>query len=303
MQPGDPGEVTEQAAEQAIEPFQVLLESIIDNLPGIIAAVFLFILGLILAVIFRRLVQRALRRRNTNPQVVDLIGKATYWSVLVLMLVVALEQVNFDLTAFLAGLGIVGFTIGFALQDISKNFVSGLLILISQPFRVGDAIKVNEYAGTVISIDLRATEMHTWDGQVVLVPNGDVITSVITNYSRASRRRMDVAIGVDPESDLERVRQLTLDTLRSLPGVIKDPEPWIYYQEFGESAINFTAFFWVDTNESDMFAVKDRAIVALRKVYEAEGIVLPLPASVVYTMPAGPNGGGQGQLPQQVESG
>lgn len=300
--PGDPGQITEQAAQQTIQPLQILANNIVENLPGIIAAMVLFLIGIVLAIIARHLVQRALQRRKSNPQVTILLGRITYWTVLIMMLVVALEQVNFDLTAFLTGLGIVGFTIGFALQDVSKNFVSGLLLLVNQPFRVGDSIKVNDYAGTVIAIDLRATEMHTWDGQVVLIPNGDVFTSVITNYTRATRRRMEIGIGVHPESDLENVRRLTLNTIASLPGVMEDPPPWIYYQEFGESAINFTVYFWVDIKASDMFAVKDNAIVALKQIFEKEEIDLPYPTSVVYNLPGNGASPDHEKQPGQFES-
>ena len=149
------------------------------------------------------------------PELTILIGTITRWTVIVLASVLSLEQVDFDLSAFLTGLGIVGFTIGFAIQDVSKNFVAGLLILLQQPFDLGDTIEVGAYSGVVLEVDLRATEIRTFDGRFVTIPNADVFTSPIVNFSRASRRRVNLEIGVDYDSDLAQVTQVTLEAVRA----------------------------------------------------------------------------------------
>jgi len=98
---------------------------------------------------------------------------------LILGIIIALQQVNFNVTAFLTGVGILGFTVGFALQDVSKNFVAGLLLLLQQPFNIGETIQVAGYTGRVSAINMRATELGTHDGQIVLIPNATVFTSPI----------------------------------------------------------------------------------------------------------------------------
>ena len=255
-----------------------LLGTIINFIPEIIAALVLFFLGIYLAIILSRGVRIALTRRQINPQVVDLLVRISRWTLIILAVAIALQQVGFNLTAFLTGLGIVGFTIGFALQDVSKNFVSGLLLLIQQPFKIGEAIEVTGFSGTVIAINLRATEMHTFDGRVVLIPNADIFTSPITNFSRASSRRVALDIGVDYESDLEEVRRVAMNALPGVHGLIGTPAPQVSFHTFGASAIEMTVYYWIDTVQTDPVIAKDEGLVAIKSAFEEAGIGMPHPA-------------------------
>ncbi len=137
----------------------------------------------------------------------------------------------------------MGFSIGFALQDISKNFVAGMLLLIQQPFDIGNVIDVSGHTGTVLNVDLRATEIKTLDGKIVLIPNADVYSNPITNYSREDIRRLDLTIGVACDTDLELAREITLDTVAKIEGVLADPAPQVGYHNFGASSIDFTLIF------------------------------------------------------------
>ncbi len=124
---------------------EAMLTGLVDSLPKIIAALVVFFLTLLIAGLVARAAQRAMNKRGAEEQITILLGKLIRWGIIVLGTALALEQVDFDLTAFLAGLGIVGFTVGFAIQDVSKNFVAGLLLLLQQPFDLGDTIKVGEF--------------------------------------------------------------------------------------------------------------------------------------------------------------
>ncbi|OQY35105.1 MAG: hypothetical protein B6I38_01835, partial [Anaerolineaceae bacterium 4572_5.1] len=110
--------------------------------------------------------------------------RTTRWAIIIWGLFLGLQQVEFNLTGFVTGLGIVGFTIGFAFQDIAKNFMAGMLLLLQQPFDIGDSIEVAGYAGTVTDIEIRSTALRTFDGRHVIIPNAEVFTGVITNFSR-----------------------------------------------------------------------------------------------------------------------
>ena len=127
--------------EQA-QPLTSILEQLVVDflnlLPSLIAALVVFAIGVYLASIVRRLVLKGLQRRTENPQPIALLTQLAYWLVVILAAVISLQMVGFNLTAFLAGLGIVGITVGFALQDVSKNFIAGLLMLIQQPFEIGE---------------------------------------------------------------------------------------------------------------------------------------------------------------------
>jgi small conductance mechanosensitive channel len=267
----------------------VLLESLMQMLqnsilffPKVILALVVFVIGLYLAGLTARLVRRAMERRRTDPEAAVLITKISRWSVILLAAMVALQQVNFNVTAFLTGLGILGFTVGFALQDVSKNFVAGLLLLIQQPFDVGNAIKVTDFAGTVMAIDLRATEIHTFDGQIVLIPNADVFTNPIINYTRAKKRRVEVSVGVAYESDLEEVSRLAVDAIASVPGLLDDPAPIVHYQAFGSSTIDWTIYYWIDTGQTDPFTARDVGMQNIKAVFERAKIDMPYPTQRVY---------------------
>jgi small conductance mechanosensitive channel len=141
-------------------------------------------------------VRPAAGRQEHRENISLILSRLTRWAILVLGLTLAAEQIIPNVTSLLAGLGIAGFTLGFALQDVAKNFIAGLLILLQRPFEIGDVIQVSGFTGTVLDISLRTTDMRTADGLLVTIPNGDVFVSSITNYTRAPQRRIEIQAGV-----------------------------------------------------------------------------------------------------------
>jgi small conductance mechanosensitive channel len=260
---------------------QQLLANFLAFLPRMVIALLIFVCSLYAAGLLSKIVRRTMEKRKTDNEIMLLIVKITRWSVLILGTVAALQQVGFNLTAFLAGLGILGFTIGFALQDVSKNFVAGLLLLLEQPFDIGDTIEVSDYIGTVATVELRATEIYTFDGQNVLIPNADVFTNPIKNYSRYSKRRFDLSLGVAYDADLELARATILEVLATLPGLLSDPAPWVVYHKFGESSIDLTAYYWVDLSIGDYNAAIDTPITGITAAFAEKGIEIPYPTRSV----------------------
>jgi small conductance mechanosensitive channel len=261
---------------------QQWLMDFVAFIPRLILALVIFVVALAAAGLFSRLVREAAERRQTDPELTLVLRKITRWGTILLGSVVALQQVDFDLTAFVAGLGILGFTIGFAIQDVSKNFIAGLLLLLQQPFDIGDAIKVAEFSGTVANVDLRATEIRTFDGVQVLIPNADVFTSAIVNYSRTNRRRIDINVGVAYESDLEFVRETALEAIGGIAGVLTDPAPMLIYNNLGPSTVDFTIYYWVDTEQVGFFDATDTGVATIKAVFEEAGIDMPYPIQTVY---------------------
>lgn len=261
---------------------QNLIDRIIVFLPKLALAIFIFLVALYLANLVARLVRHALTRRDMDPELTLLLSRSAKWTVIILGAFQALAQVNFNLGAFLTGLGILGFTVGFALQDITKNFVAGTLLLLQQPFDIGSAIDVSGYAGTVVDIQVRSTTIRTWDGRIVIIPNADVYTSVITNYSQSVKRRVDLDVGVAYDSDLEQVTKVLQETLQNMEGIIQDdPAPAIYFQTFGDSAINLSAYFWCETTVLSPLVAKDQAIKAVKTAFEQAKIEIPYPIRTV----------------------
>ncbi len=263
------------------QSLQDMLTQLILFLPKLITALVVFVAGLVLAGLVSRALRRAFERRNADLEITLLASKVTRWGVVVLGTIVALDQVDFNVTTFLAGLGILGFTVGFALQDVSKNFVAGLLLLLQQPFDIGEMVQVGEFTGKVQMVDLRATEITTLDGRLVLIPNADVFTSPIVNLGRPDRRRIELEVGVSYDSDLERVRQLALEAIRSVEGLLAEPEPQVVYHTFGGSTIDLTIQYWFDNKTSSPQAARDLGLSAVKAAFEKGQVEMPFPTQVV----------------------
>ena len=256
---------------------ETLLANFLAFLPGLVVSLVVFVLTLYLAGVVGRAARKGALVRKFDQETAMLLAQVTRWTVLVLGTIFALDQVGFNVAAFLAGLGIVGFTVGFALQDVSKNFVAGLLLLLQQPFQIGDAIEVKGYSGQVLAVSLRATEIRAFDGKIVLIPNADVFTNALVNYSRATRRRIEISHSVPYGTDLAQVRAVALEAVRALPGILAEPAPSLAFTAFGPTAIQLTLYYWCDTALTDLTSAQDAGIVALEQAYTRAGIEPSIP--------------------------
>lgn len=256
---------------------QQMVTNFLLFLPKLIAALVIFVITLYLSGFISRLVRRLMERRRAEEGMILLVHLITRWTIIILGTISALQQVEFQVTAFLTGLGILGFTIGFALQDISQNVVAGLLLLLQKPFAIGDLISIDDFTGTVLSVDLRSTELRTRDGHNVLIPNASVFTKPITNYSRQAMWRINLDVGVAYDSDLAMVEQVTLQAVRALPDVLDEPAPMLHFHTFNDSSIDFTLLYWVDGRITNPFTARHPAIIAIQRAYAQQGIEIPYP--------------------------
>lgn len=257
-------------------------DKFVEALPNILTAILILVVSYYAGVLLGRVLKRVLERHNAEVGVIYLLSRGLKWTIISLGFIAAL-QIFFNVTAFLAGLGIIGFTIGFALQNIMQNFVSGVILLVQQPFKVGHVVSVAGYDGTVLKIGLRTTEMKTLDGRLVFLPNADVLSQPIINFTRASLRRVDLPIGVSYSADPENVRNLILAEVKDIPGCMNDPEPTVLFQSFGASSIDLTLFFWVDTTITSNVAAKDAVLVRIKKAFAEAGIDIPSHVQVELT--------------------
>jgi small conductance mechanosensitive channel len=245
-------------------------------LPKLAYALIIFIVSFYIAQMIGRLMEKVLARRRVDPGAVSLLSEMTRWGIIVFGTITALQQFT-DITAFLAGLGILGFTVGFALQDVMKNFAAGILLLLQRPFVVGDTIAVSDISGTVMDINLRATEIRTFDGRTIIFPNADALNHAITNFTRSVHRRIDVSLRVAFDTDLNVAREAVLEGLESVPGQLEDPAPVVVFDTFGESYLSLTASFWIDTAQINMPAAKDAAVKFIKQAFDKHGIEIPFP--------------------------
>jgi small conductance mechanosensitive channel len=189
----------------------------------------------------------------------------------------ALSMIGVEVGAVLAGLGLAGLALAFALQNILENFVAGMLILIRKPFRPGDQIESNEFSGTVEDIDLRVTRLRDFDDEIVLIPNATVFTEPIINLTRMGRRRTRVIVGIDYRDDHDRAQEVLAATVREVDGVLATPEPEVLCIELGDSSVDFEVSYWTLPQMREVRFVRDRVLRACKSAVEAEGMTIPWP--------------------------
>lgn len=259
-----------------------LREAIVAFLPRLGLALLVVVIAWVLSRWANRALGHRLEKQKADPEMITLLQLVTRWGILTVGIVLALEQIAPGrLTTLLAGVGILGITIGFALQDVAKNFVAGILLLITQPFELGDTIAVAEYTGTVSAINLRSTELRELDGRFVIIPNADIFISSIVNYSRSIERRVDLKLTVTPDTNLEKAVKAGLSAAGGIHGVMEDPAPVLIFDSFGDSTINGFLRYWVDTAQVDLLETQHTVLRSVQQAYDAEGIVMPYPTMEV----------------------
>jgi len=196
-------------------------------------------------------------------------------------ILIALSQVGISLGPLLAGLGIAGFIIGFALQDTLSNFASGMLILVYRPFDVGDFVTAGGVTGKVSHMSLVNTTFKTIDNQVLVVPNNMIWSGVVTNVTAQKLRRVDLVFGVAYSDDVEKVEEILAEILASHELILDNPEPMIKLHELGESSVNFVVRPWVMTD--DYWDVYWDLLRTVKMRFDAEGITIPFPQREVHT--------------------
>ncbi|HEY6599450.1 MAG TPA: mechanosensitive ion channel domain-containing protein [Pseudomonadales bacterium] len=173
--------------------------------------------------------------------------------------------------------GALGVGIGFGLQNVVNNFVSGFILIFERSVQVGDTIQLSEVSGKVTQIGLRASVLRTFNGSEVVVPNGELISNRLVNWTLSdNRRRLEVSIGVAYGSDVERVHALLRDILASAPDVLDDPAPMVVFEAFGDSALNFRLYFWIAEFDTGMRII-DQVNTAIATGFAAAGIEIPFP--------------------------
>lgn len=258
--------------------FARLLEAAISIVPRALAALLVIGVFWALAAGVRAVVRIISRRLIHDRTVENLIKQVSYYTVWLLGLIVAATAFGLEPGALATGLGLTSLALGFALKDILSNFVSGLLILTLRPFQLGDQIVIGETEGTVERIELRATQIRTYDGRRVLVPNADTFTSRVTNNTAAPVRRGQVVCYLGYDVELQKVLRVLEEATLRAEGVIAEPQPSVAIREMGQSELAFQVQFWCDSRRSDFMLTASRVRANLIDALRAAGIALPGPA-------------------------
>ena len=256
-------------------------ELTIKTLPNLVVAILVFTLFFFAAKGVRRLSRNLIGRVSDNRAVTSLLSTIIHMLVLGAGLFVTLGILNLDktVTSLLAGAGVIGLILGFAFQELSANFISGIFIAFRKPFSVEDIIQSGDHMGVVKQINLRATEIRTLTGQDIHIPNKDLLTNPVINYTNDPRRRMEIAVGVTYDADLEKVESVVKNALQVWPGCDYPEETRFFYQSFGDSSINFIVQFWIKFPGADAhhFKAIHHGIKQIKKAFDQEGITIPFP--------------------------
>jgi len=254
---------------------QVLLTNFLLFLPKLVTALITFGVTLFLAALAARSVERGLRRRALLRDSLLLLTQLARGAVMVFGTILALEQVNFNVSGFVAGLGIVGFAIGFALQDIARNFIAGIILILRQPFRIGNWVKVADYSGTVTEINLRDTVIRTADGEKVILPNSNVFNAAIINFSELPLRRKTITLPLGPQPNLELALAAFKAALVGVQGVLIEPPVGVLVEGVDASGVQVAVRFWVDQSHQDTAEVYSRVLLALEAAARQARLNLP----------------------------
>lgn len=246
----------------------------------ILAAILILIVGKWLANKVAHLMRIGMGKRNVEPSLVAFLCNLVYYAALAAVIIAAIGQLGVKTTSFIAVLGAAGLAVGLALQGSLSNFAAGTLLLLFRPFRFGDYIQAGGTGGTVQEIGMLMTILHSPDNQKIFVPNSQIMSDTITNFSVNPTRRIDLEIGISYEDDIERAKEVIWDIIRSHPKILADPEPTVELWSLGESSVNLVVRPW--TNRDDWFATRCEILPEIKKRLEAEGISLPYPQRDVH---------------------
>jgi small-conductance mechanosensitive channel len=247
----------------------------------------LSVLTALLVVFVAHLISRVLARSlskafHHHPGVGFTVGKITRWAGMVVGVLIALTTVGLNMSAVFAAMAVLLVGIGFGLQKMAENFISGLILLIERPLSIGHFIQVDAFKGTVKDIGLRATRIETEEGLMHLIPNGDLITKTVTNYTLPSQSvEISVQVGVSYDVDLLMVRRVLLEIAAASSALSREPAPEVRHQGFGDSSVNLALEGWIERAHEDDDIKSDLRFAISAKFAEL-GIEIPYPQRDVH---------------------
>lgn len=261
------------------------IDAIILNLPNLILAILIFTIAYWASSYIKNWVNKLLRKPIKEASIRGLISNLASIIFIALGLILALNVMNLNdlLTSILAGAGVAGLAVGLALQGTLANTFSGIFLAIRDVISVGDWVVTNGYSGTIVEIDLRNTKLREADNNIVVIPNQMILDNPFKNYGLTSQIRSTIKCGVAYGSDLEQVQEIAKEAIKELYPPRAGQEIEFHYLEFGGSSIDFQVRFWVNARKKlTALEAKSKAIIAIKKAFDANNIDIPFPIRTLY---------------------
>lgn len=274
----------DQIVKTIVTSLQELLGSAIKTLPGIITALIVLMLTRYAAKYARKIAEKIGNKALHSKSLQSLLIKTADITAWVIGVVTAciIAFPGLSVGDIIATLGLSTVAIGFTFQDIFKNFLAGILILIQRPFHINDQIIVGDYEGTVEQIDIRTTRLLTYDGERILIPNSQVFASSVRVRTAFAQRRTDLAVAVDYNASLPAVQKILQTAIAGVEGILEDKPPEIDIVGFGESSIDFVVRYWTHSRQPQVRQIQTRAIIAVKEALDAAQIKIPYPIRTLY---------------------
>ncbi|RAI89406.1 mechanosensitive ion channel family protein [Algoriphagus yeomjeoni] len=255
-------------------------DAIILKLPNFAVAILVMVIFYFIAKGVRSLGKKVIYKRISDEAIRQMVSKLVFAIIILIGFFVALGVMQLDtvLTTILASAGVVGLAIGLALQGTLSNTFSGLMLSFQPKIRLGDFIETNGMQGYVTEISLRNVAIRQTNNEYVIIPNSIFIDNPFTNYSLTDRSRVEVSCGVGYEDDLEKVEKMVLELIKENFPIVENEEIDFFFTEFGDSSINFVTRFWINSiKPKPKLAAQHKAIMLIKKKFDAEGINIPFP--------------------------
>lgn len=270
-----------QTAQGTTDEFSKLIANFLAAIPLWIAAIIVGIISYVVALMVKRSIETKMAEKGIeeeHKEVQIVAGRSAYFIVIIIGVTVSLSIVGIDLKPIVAA---GAFGLGFALQDIIMNTISGMLILAARHYTIGDVIKVGDVVGRIMEIQTRATIIKAFDGTKVIVPNAELFKNVVVSKTSNPYRKLSFIQGVGYYQDLKQVMDLTLAVVKSIPGVLLKPKPSVIFLEWDDSYILFKINVWIDSKGGKLVKVKNRVMMDVTNAYNEAGIDVPYPIQTV----------------------
>ncbi len=247
---------------------------------NIVTAILIFYVGKWITGALTRGLKKMMERHDVDPTLTSFVSNLVRMMLMVFVVIAAITQLGVPSAQFVAVVGAAGLAVGLALQGSLSNFAAGVLIVLFRPYKVGDFVEAAGIAGTIEQVQILTTILKTPDNKQIIVPNGQIMGSIITNYSANDTRRVDMVVGVSYSDDLDKVAATIKELVDADERILKDPECTIAVSELADSSVNFVVRPWV--NSADYWGVKFDLTVAIKKRFDQDGISIPFPQQDVY---------------------
>lgn len=269
-------EQTQQFISNTNAIFLQISDLLVTYAFSVIGAIFILFLGWMIAGYLEKLARKSLGKiHGMDATLTGFLSQFIRYGTLMIVLVMVLGQFGIQTASILAALGAIGLAIGLALQGTLQNIAAGLMLLILRPFGVGDYISTSSVAGTVKEIDLFTSELTTYDGLSVVVPNSVLWNTPVTNYSRLNMRMHDFQVRIAYKDSVEDAFKLIKAAIMPQKGVLGTPEPIYFVADLAESAVVLNCRYWIDADE--YWTVSRKTVELVKKSFDANGITIPYP--------------------------